>query len=220
MCGRFTLTDSPSELLAVLGIEAAPVLAPRYNVAPTQGVAAVVNESQRRLELLHWGLVPSWAKDAAIGGRMINARVETLAEKPSFATPLKRRRCLVLADGFYEWRKVGTGKKPVYFRLPGHAPFAFAGLWETWTPPAGPALRSCAIVTAAASGVVATVHERMPVVLSRERYEAWLDPAARTAGEALAALADLPEVPWELISVSTRVNSPAYDGPECIAPAE
>ena len=218
MCGRFTLTDSPTELLAALGIEAA-ALAPRYNIAPTQAVAAVVNQAPRRLDLLHWGLVPSWAKDATIGSRMINARVETLAEKPSFAAPLKTRRCLILADGFYEWRKAGTTKTPIYLRLADRAPFAFAGLWETWTPPGGEMLRSCTIVTTAARGVVAAIHDRMPVVLPRERHEAWLAPAPRSAGDALAALTDLPEMPWEWFAVSPLVNSPMNDRPECIARA-
>jgi putative SOS response-associated peptidase YedK len=218
VCGRFTLADSAHELLRALGIEVGDELAPRYNIAPTQVVAAVANRAPRRLERFRWGLVPAWAKDPSIGNRMINARVETLAEKPSFATPLARRRCLVLADGFYEWRRDGGKKTPVHIRLPSREPFAFAGLWEEWRPAGGEAVASCTIVTTAADATLAAVHDRMPVVLPRERHDAWLDPSPRSAADALRVLADLPPLPWAIVAVSPRVNSPAFDGPECLAP--
>ena len=152
-------------------------LAPRFNAAPTQTLPVIVRQSPNHLALMRWGLVPSWAKDASIGSRMINARVETVAEKPAYGRLLRRQRCLVPASGFYEWKREGRRRTPFYFHLRDDAPFAFAGLWDVWTNPEGRGeVHSYTIVTCPANAVVAPVHDRMPVMLEREAEETWLDP--------------------------------------------
>ncbi len=178
MCGRFTLTINPDELQQQFGLSEAPPtqLAPRYNIAPTQAVAVIANNSDRKLELFQWGLIPSWAKDPKIGSKMINARAETLAEKPSFRTALKRRRCLVVADGFYEWKKTGSGKTPMYIQLKDGQPFGFAGLWEAWQSPDDGLIKTCTIITTTPNALLAEIHYRMPVILPREAYDTWLAP--------------------------------------------
>ena len=193
--------------------------APRYNVAPTQTVAVVLNESPDRLSMAQWGLIPSWARDPAIGSQMINARAETLAEKPSFRAALKKRRCLVLADGFYEWRKETDGKikTPLYIRLASGEPFAMAGLWEMWTSPDGEKRRTCTIVTTFPNELMARIHNRMPVILPREMCADWLDDSM----PALALNAMLKPFSAELMQaypVSRRVNMPANDDPTLVQP--
>ncbi|HEY3342528.1 MAG TPA: SOS response-associated peptidase, partial [Anaerolineae bacterium] len=178
MCGRFTLTIDPAELMEHFHLSTAdePIV-PRYNVAPTQNVAVVLNESPERLSMVQWGLIPSWAKDPAIGAQMINARAETLAEKPAFRAAFKKHRCLVLADGFYEWRKEADGKTktPMYARLKTGEPFAMAGLWEVWKAPTGDAHRSCTIITTEPNELMSAIHNRMPVILPRDLESDWLD---------------------------------------------
>lgn len=178
MCGRYVLS-APGEVLAELFELPAPVeLAARYNIAPTQAVPIVraAGESVRELAFAQWGLVPHWAKERAIGNRLINARGETLAEKPSYRDAFKRRRCLIPATGFYEWKKVEGGKQPYLLRLRDGAPFGFAGLWSAWRDrESGETLESCAIVTTSPNPLAATVHDRMPVILPRERHALWLD---------------------------------------------
>jgi putative SOS response-associated peptidase YedK len=219
MCGRYTLATSTKVLVERFGLATeAPDLRPRFNIAPGQGVAVVANRPERKLELFLWGLIPSWAKDPAIGNRMINARAETLAEKPSFRDALKRRRCLVLADGFFEWRKEGKQKTPVYVRLRSGEPFAFAGLWETWRPPDDDEIRSCTIVTTDANGLIALIHDRMPVILPPAKYAAWLDPRPCESRELQGLLRPFPDELMEAYPVSRLVNSPANDHPECIEP--
>lgn len=178
MCGRFTLAVEPVELQEAFDLSEMPadwIL--RMNIAPTQPVAVLTSPTEKKIDFMRWGLVPSWAKDITIGSRMFNARSETLAEKPSFRSAFARRRCLILADGFYEWQKQG-GKAPSIpyrFQLADKKPFAFAGLWETWRSREGDELRTCTIITTSANAVVAPVHERMPVILDREHCWHWLE---------------------------------------------
>ena len=218
MCGRYTLT-SPIEVLAEeFGVTGPlPEVQPSYNVAPGREVAAVLTGSDggRKLEVLKWGLVPSWAKDPGIGYRMINARSETAAEKPSFRKAMKERRCPILADGFYEWRKAGNGKQPFHIKMEDRRPFAFAGLWER----DGQEIRSCTILTTEANDLVREVHERMPVILPPEDYEAWLDPEARDPSPLLPLLAPYPSGAMTAYPVSRAVNSPSNDDPMCVEPA-
>ena len=217
MCGRYALTSPVDALIAEFGLAGADEsLHPNFNVAPTQEVAAVVAENgSRRLEMFRWGLVPSWAKDPEIGARMINARAETAPEKPSFRSAFRRRRCLIPADGFYEWRREEGGKQPFYIRMNDGRPFAFAGLWESWNDGE---IRSCTILTTSANDLVGEVHERMPVILPAEERDAWLDPEAE--GEELVSLLgpyggnDL-----ETFPVSRFVNSPRNNDERCVQPA-
>src|SRR5687768_6935643 len=186
MCGRYTLINLAAMNQAFPWIiEPIPEQPARYNIAPTQPILAVANNRADRFEHFHWGLIPSWAKDSAIGSRMINARAETLAEKPAFRTALRKRRCLVPADGFYEWRKEADGKTktPMYIRLRDKKPFAFAGLWEVWRSPDGTSVPSCTLITTSANNLVEGIHDRMPVIIPPEAYERWLDPKERDAGE-------------------------------------
>ncbi len=228
MCGRFTLrtplTVLSQQFLFDLGpaVEAASTR-PRYNIAPTQTVAAVRRQqggSRRELAWFHWGLIPSWAKDAKMAAGMINARGETIAEKPAFRTPFARRRCLVLADGFFEWKTVGKQKQPFYFRLQNEQPFAFAGLWEHWRGPAGsdgPPLESCTIVTTTANELCRPLHERMPVILDPDDYDRWLDPQS-SKEDLLAIMQPLPAELMKSELVNPRVNNARNDDAECILP--
>ena len=220
MCGRFTLTTPIETLVESFGIEtAAEGISPRYNIAPTQPVATVLDEGEgRRLALLRWGLIPGWAKDPSIGNRMINARAETVAEKPAFRAAFQRRRCLVLSDGFYEWQKVEQGKRPMYIRMKDGLPFAFAGLWERWRSPNGSTVDSCTILTTDPNELMRPIHNRMPVILPPEAYELWLDPAVQTPGPLLQLLRAYPVEEMEAYPVSPRVNNPANDDPLCIEP--
>jgi len=217
MCGRFTLTLDAEAVQSSFGVAPPPGgFPPRYNIAPTQPVAVVANDGRGRIELFVWGLIPSWAKDPAIGQRLINARAETLAEKPSFRSAYRRRRCLILADGFYEWRKEGTLKQPMYIRLKSGEPFAFAGLWEVWHSPLGDEIPSCTIITTEPNDLMAPIHNRMPVILPRDAYPAWLDPAERPAEKLQGFLRPYPADEMEAYPVSTAVNNPRADSPECI----
>jgi len=222
MCGRYTLT-TPGEIIAeIFDLSEPPELAARYNVAPTQEVAAVrVDEpgSERRFVRLRWGLVPHWADDPAIGNRMINARSESVAEKPAFRTSFKKKRCLVLADGFYEWQKVAGGKKqPWYFRLAGGDPFAFAGLWASWGKGEGEPIESCTLLTTDANELVRKVHHRMPVILDPADYDLWLDPEVGDRERLEPVLGAFDPAKMIAFPVSTRVNSPAHDDPSVIEP--
>jgi putative SOS response-associated peptidase YedK len=179
-------------------------------------VAAVANDAPDELRPMRWGLIPAWAKDPAIGDHLINARVETVAEKPAFRAALRRRRCLVFADGFYEWRKTAGGKVPTYVRLRSGAPFAFAGLWERWAGTGEP-LTTCTLITGPPNELMAPIHNRMPVILLPEEYDAWLAPGDVPAERLLPLLNPYPAALMEAYAVSTRVNSPRSDGPELIA---
>lgn len=221
MCGRFTLVSSEEQIAAIL-----PQLIfdfefrPRYNIAPTQDIPAILNSDPGRVQAVHWGLIPHWAKDRAIDSRMINARAETLAEKNAFRRPLRSQRCLVLADGFYEWRTVPGQKQrqPMYIRLAGGRPFAFAGLWDTWHDPAGDAITSATLITTAPNGLIATIHDRMPAILAEDEFAAWLAPGECKAAEVLPLLRPYPADAMQMFAVSTRVNRPGFDDPSCIVP--
>ena len=221
MCGRYVLT-TPGEVLAELFEVPQPVeLAARYNIAPTQAVPIVrtAEGGGRELVFAAWGLIPHWAKERAIGNRLINARAESLAEKPAFRSAFKHRRCLIPADGFYEWKTEAAGKQPYFLHLAGGGPFAFAGLWERWTDPAThEPLDSCTIVTTAPNALAATVHDRMPAILPRERHALWLDPATFDPVALGALLAPIPADAMAAFPVSKRVNSPANEDPRCIEP--
>ncbi len=218
MCGRFSLTTPLEMLIEVFGLPAPDFdLPPRYNIAPTQPVAAVLG-GPRRLEMLRWGLVPPWADDPAIGSRMINARAETLRDKPSFRAPLRHRRCLVLADGFFEWSHQGRSRIPHHIRLDDAAPMAFAGLWERWQRPGRAPITSCTIITTAANEVVAPIHDRMPVILDARGCDRWLADDEPGAAQLAALLVPRPARGMVAVQVSSRVNSVAHDDPGCTDP--
>jgi putative SOS response-associated peptidase YedK len=221
MCGRYTLTSSGPEIQGAFDLfELPPDYRPSYNVAPTQNVLSIISaEGRSRAGWLRWGLIPFWAKDPAIGSRMINARAETVHEKPAFRAAFERRRCLVLADGFYEWRKTAGGKVPTWLHFPDRRLIAFAGLWERWTPPDGGApVHSTTIVTTEANPFVRPVHDRMPVILSGEAARVWLDPEADPPA-LQAVLRPYQGDDLTAHEVSTLVNAPRNNSPECIVPA-
>ena len=219
MCGRYTLASPTERLAEEFGLDGTSVeLAPNYNVAPTQGVAAVLEEGgQRRLEVLRWGLIPPWADDPGIGSRMINARSETAPGKPSFRRAFRERRCLIPADGFYEWQRTNGAKQPYYIHMEDGRPFAFAGLWESWSKGEGE-IRTCTILTTGANALVGEVHDRMPVILAHDAYDVWLDPVSER-DELTGLLAPYPEDEMEAYPVSRFVNSPSNNDPRCIEPA-
>ena len=220
MCGRYTLTAETPLLAARFTCDTSHVAyRPSYNIAPGQEIMAVVQTAAGRLAgLLHWGLVPSWAKDAKIGYRMINARVETVAEKPSFRRALRQRRCLILADGFYEWRRQGRQKTPLYIRLRSGEPFAFAGLWERWQGPDGAPLSTCAMLTTTANTLMQPIHLRMPVILDRAAESLWLDSEVTEPQVLLPALVPFAAAAMDAYEVSSEVNSARHNSPTCIAP--
>lgn len=220
MCGRFTLTIDRDTLQQAFPNFVAPEMhAPRYNIAPSQAVLAVPNDGTNTMTFFQWGLIPSWSKDTSIGYKMINARGETLAEKPSYRAAFLRRRCLILADGFYEWKKLNGGKQPMYIRLESGEPFAFAGLWEVWQSPEGDAIQSATIITTAPNTFMRSIHDRMPVILPRAAYDDWLDPSERKADTLQHLLVAYPAEEMMAYAVSKAVNSPGNDTPECVVPA-
>ncbi len=219
MCGRFTLTADMNTLQGTFPWLNVPEgLAPRFNIAPSQPVAVVPNDGNRQLDFYVWGLVPFWAKDPSIGNRMINARAETLAEKPSFKHAFRRRRCLILSDGFYEWKRSESSKIPMYIKLASGDPFAFAGLWENWNAPDGSQLLSCTIITTGPNELVKDIHNRMPVILPSEAYDAWLDPSERQPSDLSGLLKPFTAEQMVAFPVSTIVNNPNNDIPACIQP--
>ncbi len=224
MCGRFTQHHDNAALVERFEIEETVVaVEPRYNVAPQQNVPVIVAPSgERVLDAFRWGLVPGWAKDPAIGQKMINARSETLTEKPSFRTALVRRRCLIPADGFYEWeRHADNSRHPVHFRLLAGEPFAFAGLWEEWhDPDRDTPLRTCTIITTAANETVGRVHDRMPVILPRDTETIWLDASVRDTDLLRSFFMPYPDAAMESFPVSRKVNSPANEGSELLVSSE
>lgn len=223
MCGRFSLIAPGEAVAEFFDLPETPFLAPRYNIAPTQPVAAVrVNRDTKQRELVHfhWGLIPSWSKDPTIGSRMINARSETAAEKPSFRAAIKYRRCLVPADGFYEWQKQNGSKQPMRIGMADGGLFAIAGLWEHWQSPDGSEIESCTLLTTEPNELLRPVHNRMPVILAPEDFELWLDPAAQHAGEVQHLLGPFPAGAMDFYPVSTHVNNPANEDPRCIEPLD
>lgn len=220
MCGRFTQSQSGETIAKTFQLSVVPDVTPSYNIAPTQGVATVwqpATQSERQLRVLRWGLIPSWAKDGAIGAKLINARAETVAEKPSFRSAFKQRRCLVLADGFYEWQRREGKKQPFYFHLQNHEPFAFAGLWERWQDPAGEPIVSCTILTTEANKLVKPIHDRMPVILAPDAYAAWLN-LDTTPDHLQALLHPYNSAAMVAYPVSPHVNKPSHNSPDCLQP--
>jgi len=222
MCGRFTLTADPDELREVFSWITFPEkqFAPRYNIAPTQPIAVVTNTGENKLDFFTWGLIPFWAKDPSIGSRMINARSETLAEKPSFKNAFKRRRCLILADGFYEWQKIPgeKAKQPIYIRMKESEPFTFAGLWEDWHSTDGSQILSATIITTSPNKLIEPIHNRMPVILPESAYRQWLAPGEADPQKLGALLRPFDADRMEAYPVSQMVNNPRNEDPRLIQP--
>ncbi len=218
MCGRYTLTCAPETLADAFQLENVPALRPRYNIAPSQLVACVRRSAMHthKVSNLRWGFVPSWAQDPASGRTLINARAETVADKPAFRTPFRERRCLVLADGYYEWKREGTSKQPYHIRLHNEHPFAFAGLWDQWTGQDGTPLESCAILTTEPNACTALIHNRMPVIVHPEHYDPWLDPALRNVTRLVTFLKPYPADTMVATPVGHRVNNPRMDDARCL----
>ena len=222
MCGRYSQAQEQRLLVPRYGVDelTETKVVPRFNIAPTQNAVVVLEEGKRKLKLMRWGLIPRWAKDASIGQRMINARAESLAEKPSFRGPLRSQRCLVPADGFFEWLPEGGKKVPVRIILKDEPIFSLAGLWDRWKDPEGNAVESFTIVTTEANPILKPIHDRMPVILTREAEQVWLDPAVADADRLLPLLRPFPAEGMDFYRVSSRVNSPKNDDPDCIARSE
>jgi putative SOS response-associated peptidase YedK len=221
MCGRFSQTASPEVIAQQFNITNPPLFTPRYNIAPSQPIAAIRIDpvtTTRTLVMLRWGLIPSWAKDPKIGHQCINAKAETVAEKPSFRSAFKKRRCLVIATGFYEWQVQEHAKQPMWIGLKSRRPFAFAGLWEQWQPPDGAVIESCTIITTTPNDLMAPIHNRMPVILAPPSYDQWLDPAFQHIEPLNALLRPYPSEEITVCPVSTLVNNPRHDAPECLEP--
>lgn len=223
MCGRYTLKTPPSEWGQFLlpHLEVTSIVddwQPRYNIAPTQEIAAIMTSGPDayRAQFLRWGLIPFWANELAIGNRMINARVETLAEKPAFRGLLAKRRCAIVADGYYEWQKQGKAKQPFWIHRPQNQLFAFAGLWDSNRKAGEREILSATIITSAATDVLASIHDRMPAVLSPEALKAWLDPNT-SAADAVRLLQQSRELPLDARPVSTYVNNPLHEDADCLA---
>jgi putative SOS response-associated peptidase YedK len=212
MCGRYTLFKLEQLLNLFPWLKLPTQVRPRYNIAPTQPVLALADETPTQLDYFHWGLIPSWAKDRAVGSRMINARAETLAAKPAFRALLRTRRCLVPADGFYEWRREPDGSKtPMYVRMKSAEPFMLAGLWDRWHDPTGGVIRSCTLITTTPNTLMQDIHDRMPVIVPPDRYQQWLE-----GSDAAPLLQSFPAEQMEAYPVSRRVNKPANDAADCV----
>ena len=222
MCGRFTLRTRLNRLLEVYAVESQFDWEPRFNIAPSQPIPVIRNDAggdKRELAALRWGLIPSWATDVHIGNRLINARAETLAVKPSFRQALKSRRCLVLADGFYEWKHSGKSKQPYFIRMKDEQPFVFAGLWERWTKEE-PAIESCTIITTTPNALMADLHDRMPAILPESAAMEWLNRKEEDTDLLTSLLVAYPAEEMVAYPVSTFVNSPQHDSADCIEPVK
>lgn len=219
MCGRFSLTTNPQGLQETFPDFIFPQgMCPRFNIAPGQPVLVLPNNGRKNAEHYLWGLIPSWAKDPAIRSKLINARAETLIEKPSFRSAFRYRRCLIPADGFFEWRKEPDykAKSPFYFQLRSKSPFCLAGLWECWTNPDGSKIFSTTIITTTANDLVAPFHERMPVILHRSVYKQWIDPTLVNPSQLQAYLLPYPEDEMSVVPVSSAVNDTKNDSAEIV----
>ncbi|HXW27290.1 MAG TPA: SOS response-associated peptidase [Xanthobacteraceae bacterium] len=219
MCGRYAITSAPEAIRRLFGYAEQPNFPPRYNVAPTQPVPIVrLYEGKRQFALVRWGLVPAWVKDPRAFSLLINARGESLSDKPAFRNAMRRRRCLFPADGFYEWRREGERKTPYYARLKAGGPMAFAGLWESWMGPNGEEMETAAIVTTRANRALAAIHDRMPVIVPPDAFDFWLDSAKVDAETAGALIAPAREGLLDVYEVSPAVNRTANDAPALIEP--
>jgi putative SOS response-associated peptidase YedK len=220
MCGRYTIKTLPQAMIDAFGplFGSAPDLSPRYNVAPSQPVPVVrMCDQGRQLQMMRWGLTPSWAADPAAGPKPINARSETVATSPAFRLPFQRRRCLLPADGFYEWKILDSKtKQPYYIHRKDNAPFAFAGIWDRWDK-AEPPIESCAILTTHPNHLMESIHNRMPVILQPENYSTWLNPKTPQI-ELLPLLTPCPDTELEAYPITKKVNNPRFDGPDCLQP--
>jgi len=219
MCGRFALRISPKQFTELFGVEDPPDLPPRYNIAPGQNIPAIRQphgSPRRTLALLHWGLIPHWTGVEQKSSAFINARRESAAQKPAFRQPFRHRRCLIPALGFYEWLHRAKGKQPYFFHLPEHRPFAFAGLWDLWSPPGREPLETCAILTEPAAESLKAIHDRMPVILRAEHYGLWLNPAILDPAFLQTALDSSAGADLQCHPVSPAVNQTSLDSPRCI----
>lgn len=225
MCGRFTLTFTIEEVAEILNIKEEKIKGeidwtPRYNIAPMQQVPVVVNNGDNRLKLFQWGLVPYWAKDKNIGNKMINARDETIDTKPSFKHCFQKQRCLILADGFYEWKREGKRKIPYRITLTDRSIFGFAGIWDVWKNPKGEYIHSCSIITTGPNELMSPLHDRMPVILDKENEEIWLDPSVNNIDNLKSLLIPYRAESMQAYEVPTNVNTAKYDSIECIQPVK
>jgi len=221
MCGRFTLTVNPADLKDAFSEYSFPAkFAPRFNIAPTQPVLAIPNDDKFTADFFIWGLIPMWAKDPEIGNRLINARGETLAEKPSFRGSYRHKRCLILADGFYEWKSFGgrKTKTPYYIHMQDHKPFAIAGLWDHWESADGSSIKSCTIITTTPNELTGAIHDRMPVILHPRDYAKWLNPAPQTHESLQPLIKPFPAEAMTAYPVSTLVNKVTNDTAELVVP--
>jgi putative SOS response-associated peptidase YedK len=220
MCGRFSLGASATTLMSYFNVQESLSWSGRYNLAPSQEVLTVVQPAggARQVRRMRWGLIPSWAKDPAIGSQLINARAETIATKPAFRVPLRERRCLIVTDGFYEWEARGRSKQPWFIRMQDGRPFAFAGLWDRWMDPEGRVVESCTIITTTPNELIRQFHHRMPVILAPKAYDLWLNVSAREVDRLLPLLAPYPAEEMSAHPVSALVNNPANDSPACQSP--
>jgi putative SOS response-associated peptidase YedK len=221
MCGRFLLAVNPAEMQeAFPGFDFPSDIKPRYNIAPSQPVIVLPNDSSMKADYFLWGLIPSWSKDLSIGSRMINARSETLSEKPSFRGPYKYHRCLIPSNGFYEWKKLpGSNKKlPYFIQLKNNQVFAFAGLWDEVQTNDGSLIKTCTIITTTPNSLIATIHNRMPVILPKEHHSLWLDPNPTPPSDLQKYLMSFPAEEMIATPVSPYVNNPINDSPVCIEP--
>jgi putative SOS response-associated peptidase YedK len=219
MCGRFVRSCSVDKIAEVFEVDKPSIdLPPSYNVAPTQDIIIINSSGKKRIVKCRWGFVPSRATDLAVGSSMINARAETVSTKPAFRDAFRRQRCLVIADGFYEWRKAGKKKVPHFVRLTSGRPFGFAGLYNLWTSPDGGRVCTCTIITTAANDLLEPLHDRMPAIIPHEKEDLWLDPNTADAGVLLEMLKPFPSEEMEYYEVSGRVGSPSFDMPEAIEP--
>ena len=220
MCGRYTMAVPADTIRRLFELGEVPDLPPRYNIAPSQMIPAVVQPQggPRQFRVLKWGLVPFWAKDPSIGNRMINARSESAGEKPAFRAAMKYRRCLLPADGFYEWKKTPSGKQPLYVQRADGELFALGGLWESWESPQGEVIDSATILTTTSNALLREVHDRMPVIIPREHFGRWLDPARHDPAELVDLLQPYPPERMKMTPVSRTVNSPVNETPECVRP--
>ena len=221
MCGRFVMTLSPEKIQHVFGVTEVPAITPRYNIAPTQNILAVCQNGDgfRHLKMFRWGLIPHWAKESSIGNKMINARCETIGEKPAFRGPIRFHRCLVLASGFFEWQRLDGRKQPYLIQRKDGEPMAFAGIWDHWKNSAE-TIESCAILTTEANRLMLDIHHRMPVILSPSEFDLWLDRSITEAETLQGLYTPFPSESLQAIPVSTAVNNPRHDSPDCLDPLE
>lgn len=222
MCGRFTLTVNPADVMgAFQGYQFPDQFAPRYNIAPSQPILAIPNDGRNKADFFLWGLIPSWSKDPSISSRLINARGESLAEKPSFRGSMKYRRCLIPADGFFEWKSdaIKNTKTPYYIHMQNRESFAMAGLWDEWHSPDGGILRTCTIITTHPNKMMKPIHDRMPLLVDPVDFSRWLAPVPQTPEDLIPLIKPYPSEKLSAYPVSTLVNKPGNDFPECVLPA-